>query len=146
MLTDKNGPVKPLEIELWAHSGDKQTELIAAGGGAGLGADRVKTEQKFEDISTICGPEGYQFTEAMTAGLYSWYNSSDPDNTWYWSSQYIPETPTGAGGNVQCYLLPLQFPGTRSTPSSTRQWRSSIRTSARRRISRPRSCSTSRRR
>ncbi|HET9660702.1 MAG TPA: peptide ABC transporter substrate-binding protein [Thermomicrobiales bacterium] len=109
VLTDKNGPVKPLEIELWAIAGSKQTELIAQVIVQAWQQIGVKAEQKFEDISTIFGPEGYQFTEKMTAGLYSWTNSADPDNTWYWSSQYIPETPTGAGGNVQCYFFPFNF-------------------------------------
>jgi peptide/nickel transport system substrate-binding protein len=109
VLTDKNGPVKPLEIELWAIAGNKQTELIAQVIVQAWQQIGVKAEQKFEDISTIFGPEGYQFTETMTAGLYSWTNSADPDNTWYWSSQYIPETPTGAGGNVQCYFFPFNF-------------------------------------
>ena len=34
---------------------------------------------------------------------------ADPDNTWYWSSQYIPETPTGSGGNVQAFFFPFNF-------------------------------------
>lgn len=109
VLTDRGGPVKPLEIELWAPSGDKQTELIMQVVAQAWGQIGVKTEQKFEDVSTIFGPEGYQFTEKMTAGLYSWFNSSDPDNTWYWSSQYIPETPDGSGGNVQCYFFHFNF-------------------------------------
>jgi peptide/nickel transport system substrate-binding protein len=109
VLTDKNGPVKPLVIELWATSGETQNELILQVVAQAWEQIGVKTEQKFEDVSTIFGPEGYQFTEAMTAGLYSWYNASDPDNTWYWSSQYIPDTPTGSGGNVQSYFFPFNF-------------------------------------
>ena len=107
--TDRGGPVKPLAIELWAPSGDKQNELIMQVVAQAWEQIGVKTEQKFEDVSTIFGPEGYQFTETMTAGLYSWYNSSDPDNTWYWSSQYIPDTPTGVGGNVPAYFFPYNF-------------------------------------
>ena len=109
VLTDRGGPVKPLEIELWAPSGEKQNELILQVVAQAWEEIGIKTEQKFEDVSTIFGPEGYQFTDKMTAGLYAWYNSSDPDNTWYWSSQYIPETPTGAGGNVQAYFFPFNF-------------------------------------
>jgi peptide/nickel transport system substrate-binding protein len=109
VLTDKNGPVKPLMVELWATAGETQNELILQVVAQAWEQIGVKTEQKFEDVSTIFGPEGYQFTDAMTAGLYAWYNTSDPDNTWYWSSQYIPETPTGAGGNVQAYFFPFNF-------------------------------------
>lgn len=107
--TDRGGPVKPLEIELWAISGGKQTELISQVITQAWSQLGVKVEAKFEDVSTIFGPEGYQFTEKMTAGMYSWTNTSDPDNTWYWSSKYIPQTPTGAGGNVQCYFFPFNF-------------------------------------
>lgn len=109
VLTDKNGPVKPLAIELWAPAGEQQNELILQVVAQAWDQIGVKTEQKFEDVSTIFGPEGYQFTEAMTAGLYSWYNGADPDNTWYWSSMYIPDSPTGAGGNVQAYFFPFNF-------------------------------------
>ena len=109
VLTDRGGPVKPLEIEMWAPSGEKQTELVMQVVAQAWEQIGVKTQQKFEDVSTIFGPEGYQFTEKMTAGLYAWFNSSDPDNTWYWSSQYIPDTPTGAGGNVQCYFFQFNF-------------------------------------
>lgn len=109
VLTDRGGPVKPLEIELWAPSGEKQNELILQVVAQAWEQIGIKTEQKFEDVSTIFGPEGYQFTDKMTAGLYSWYNAADPDNTWYWSSQYIPDSPTGAGGNVQAYFFPFNF-------------------------------------
>lgn len=109
VLTDRGGPVKPLEIEIWAISGSKQTELVVQVVAQAWEQIGVKVQQKFEDVSTIFGPEGYQFTEKMTAGLYSWFNSSDPDNTWYWSSKYIPDTPTGAGGNVQAYFFRFNF-------------------------------------
>jgi len=109
VLTDRGGPVKALEIEMWAPSGDKQNELIMQVVAQAWEQIGVKTEQKFEDVSTIFGPEGYQFTEKMTAGLYSWFNSSDPDNTWYWSSQYIPKTPEGAGGNVPAFFFRYNF-------------------------------------
>ncbi|MEZ4506892.1 MAG: peptide ABC transporter substrate-binding protein [Thermomicrobiales bacterium] len=108
-MTDKTGPVKPLAIELWAPSGSQENELILQVVAQAWGDIGVKTEQKFEDVSTIFGPEGYQFTEAMTAGMYAWYNTADPDNTWYWSSQYIPDTPTGSGGNVQAYFFHFNF-------------------------------------
>ncbi|MCA9858123.1 MAG: peptide ABC transporter substrate-binding protein [Thermomicrobiales bacterium] len=109
VLTDKSGPVMPLEIEMWTTSGETQNELVMQVVAQAWEQIGVKTEQKFEDVSTIWGPEGYQFTEKMTAGLYAWFNSSDPDNTWYWSSQYIPDTPTGSGGNVQSFFFPFNF-------------------------------------
>ncbi len=107
--TDLGGPVKDLTIELWAPSGDSQNELIIQVVAQSWNEIGIKAEPKFEDVSTIWGPEGYQFTDAMTAALFSWYNSNDPDNTWYWHSKWIPETPEGAGGNLPAFFFPYNF-------------------------------------
>ena len=107
--TDLGGPVKDLTIELWAPSGDSQNELIIQVVAQAWNEIGIKAEPKFEDVSTIWGPEGYQFTDAMTAALFSWYNSNDPDNTWYWHSKWIPETPEGAGGNLPAFFFPYNF-------------------------------------
>jgi peptide/nickel transport system substrate-binding protein len=107
--TDLNGPVKELAIELWAVSGDSQNELILQVISQAWSEIGIRTEARFEDVATIFGPSGYQFTDAMTAGMYSWYNSNDPDNTWYWHSKWIPETPEGAGGNVAAFFFPYNF-------------------------------------
>jgi peptide/nickel transport system substrate-binding protein len=107
--TDLNGPVKPLEIELWAPSGDSQNELIVQIVAQAWNEIGVRTAPKFEDVSTIWSPEGYQFTEVMTACLYSWFNSNEPDDMFYWHSDYIPATPDGAGGNTPAYFFPFNF-------------------------------------
>ena len=107
--TDLNGPVKDLVIELWAPSGDAQNELIVQVIAQSWNELGVRTEPKFEDVSTIWSPEGYQFTEAMTACLYSWFNSNEPDSMFYWHSDYIPQTPDGAGGNTPAYFFPFNF-------------------------------------
>jgi peptide/nickel transport system substrate-binding protein len=65
--------------------------------------------QKNEDISTIWGPNGYQFTQAMTAAYFSWQNSVDPDDAYYWSSTQIPTSPTGTGGNLPAYFHKYTF-------------------------------------
>ena len=69
----------------------------------------MKTTPQFQDISTIWGPEGYQFTDKMTACLYSWSNSNDPDDMFYWHSSQIPDSPTGTGGNLPAYFFPYNF-------------------------------------
>ncbi|MGI8475167.1 MAG: ABC transporter substrate-binding protein [Thermomicrobiales bacterium] len=111
--TDPNGPatgpVKPLEIEIWGIAGDtqsQQTVQVIAQSWNQLG---VKATPKFEDVSTIFGPDGYQFNEKMTAGLYSWFNGNDPDDIYYWNSSAVPKTPTGSGGNTPAFFFPFNF-------------------------------------
>jgi peptide/nickel transport system substrate-binding protein len=103
------GETKPFEMEFWYISGDSQSERIAQVIGASWNSIGIKTDLKSESVSTIWGPEGYQFTDKMTAALYSWYNSNDPDDMFYWHSSQIPESPTGSGGNLPAYFFPYNF-------------------------------------
>ena len=110
--TDPNvgdGEVKPLDIELWGLAGDSQAQQIVQVIAQSWNAIGVKTTPQFQDISTIWGPEGYQFTDKMTACLYSWSNSNDPDDMFYWHSSQIPDSPTGTGGNLPAYFFPYNF-------------------------------------
>jgi peptide/nickel transport system substrate-binding protein len=108
--TDRSGPVKPFRMELWYIAGDSVTQQIAQVITQSWNSVGIETEAFSEDISTIWGPEGYQFTpDKMTAGMYSWSNVNDPDNMYYWHSSQVPPTPTGAGGNVLAYFFPLNF-------------------------------------
>jgi peptide/nickel transport system substrate-binding protein len=104
-----DGEVKPLDIELWFTSGDTESERICQVVAQSWNSIGVKTTVLNQDISTIWGPEGYQFTERMTGGLYSWGNSNDPTDKFYWHSDDIPDTPTGAGGNVPAYFHKYSF-------------------------------------
>jgi len=111
--TDPNAPgtgdVKPFEMEIWGIAGDTQSQQICQVIAQSWNELGVKTEAKFEDVSTIWGPEGYQFTDKMTACLYSWFNSNDPDDAFYWHSDQIPSTPTGSGGNLLAYFHKFNF-------------------------------------
>lgn len=111
--TDPNGPAtgpeKPFEMEIWGISGDSQSQQICQVVAQAWNELGVKTEAKFEDVSTIWGPEGYQFTDKMTACLYSWFNANDPDDMFYWHSSQIPDSPTGSGGNLPAYFHPYNF-------------------------------------
>jgi peptide/nickel transport system substrate-binding protein len=69
----------------------------------------VEADLNFQDIRTIWGPEGYQFTEVETAGAYSWFNGNDPDNTFYWHSSQIPDDPQGTGGNLVAYFNEFDY-------------------------------------
>ena len=111
--TDPNGPatgpVKKFEMEIWGIAGDTQSQQICEVISQSWNEIGVKTEAKFEDVSTIWGPEGYQFTDKMTACLYSWFNSNDPDDAFYWHTDQIPSTPTGSGGNLLAYFHKFNF-------------------------------------
>ena len=100
---------KKFEMELWATTGSAETQQIVqviAQSWNGIG---IKTSPQFQDVSTIWGPEGYQFTDKMTACFYSWFNSNDPDDMFYWHSSQIPDSPTGTGGNLPAYFHEYNF-------------------------------------
>ena len=58
-----DGEVKPLEIELWFVSGNTDSERVCQVVAQSWNSIGVKTTVKNQDVSTIWGPEGYQFTE-----------------------------------------------------------------------------------
>jgi peptide/nickel transport system substrate-binding protein len=108
--TDRGGPVKEFRMEYWHISGDSIEDQIAQVIAQSWNEVGIPTEVKSEDVSTIWSPDGYQFDpETMTACKYSWFNSNDPDNMYYWHSSQIPPDPTGAGGNAIAYFFPLNF-------------------------------------
>jgi len=97
-------------MEFWYIAGDPTTAQIAQVIAQSWNSIGIKTETKSEDVSTIWGPDGYQWNpDTMTACMYSWFNSNDPDNMYYWHSSQIPPDPLGAGGNVVAYFFPLNF-------------------------------------
>ncbi|MCL6509529.1 MAG: peptide ABC transporter substrate-binding protein [Anaerolineae bacterium] len=101
-ILEKDG--QPFVIEHWIVAGDqlnKQIQQVIAASWRQLGID---VQEREEDIKTIWGPNGYQFTQAMTAALYSWTNANDPDDMFYWHSSQIPPDPTGTGGNLPAYF------------------------------------------
>jgi peptide/nickel transport system substrate-binding protein len=105
-----DGEVRPFDMQIWAISGDAQTQQIVQVIEQAWIQLGVKTTTHFQDVSTIWGPEGYQFDpETMTACLYAWYNGNDPDDMFYWHSSQIPDSPTGTGGNLLAYFNPFNF-------------------------------------
>lgn len=105
----RTGPVKKFEMELWGLAGDEQNNRTCQVIAQAWNQIGIKTEAKFEDTSTIWGPNGYQFTDKMTASLWSWFNGNDPDDQFYWNSAQVPKTPTSAGGNVPAYFFKYNF-------------------------------------
>jgi peptide/nickel transport system substrate-binding protein len=103
----KNG--QPFNLQLWYISGsatDEQVNVILKFYWSKLG---IKIDLHQQNVSTIFGPSGPQFTKQMTGISYSWYNNNDPDDRLYWNSAQIPKTPTSPGGNVPAYFYPYGF-------------------------------------
>jgi ABC-type transport system substrate-binding protein len=69
----------------------------------------VKVDLHHQDVNTIFGANGPQFTHQMTGVNYSWFNGNDPDDKFYWNSTEIPSSPTGAGGNDVGYFYRFSF-------------------------------------
>jgi len=101
-ILQKNGA--QLNIQYWIPSGDQETSEVQQIVTASWKQIGVGVTDHQEDIKSIWGPNGYQFTHAMTAGGYSWFNSNDPDDSFYWNSSQIPKTPTGSGGDAPEYF------------------------------------------
>lgn len=99
----------PFEVEIWGLAGDALDEQICQVVAQSWNSIGVKSEVFIQDISTIWGPEGYQFTDKMTAALYTWSNTNDPDDKYYWHSEAIPSNPVGTGGNLVAYFFPFNF-------------------------------------
>lgn len=105
-----DGEVKPLEIELWGIAGDSGQQQIIQVIEQAWKQLGVKTSTNFQDVTTLWGPEGYQWNpDTMTACLYSWFNENDPDDMYYWHSSQIPADPTGTGGNAIAYFHHFNF-------------------------------------
>ncbi len=104
-----DGEVKPLDLELWYLTGSTNAERIAQVIAQSWNSIGVKTTVFNQDPSTIWGPEGYAFSEKMNGCLYSWTNSNDPSDWFYWHSDSIPQTPTGSGGNYPPFFYPYNF-------------------------------------
>lgn len=106
-ILEKDG--QPLVIEHWVPSGDEQTRRVQQVIAASWRKLGIQVDEREEDIKSIWGPNGYQFTKAMTAGQYSWTNGNDPDDMFYWHSSQIPSDPTGTGGNVIGFFQQFDF-------------------------------------
>jgi peptide/nickel transport system substrate-binding protein len=104
---EKDG--QPLIIEHWIPSGDEGTKRVQQVIAASWRKLGIQVDERDEDIKSIWGPNGYQFTDKLTAGQYSWTNGNDPDSMFYWHSSQIPADPTGTGGNLLAYFQKFDF-------------------------------------
>lgn len=105
-----DGETKVLEVELWGIAGDTSQQQIIQVIEQAWKQAGIKATSHFQDVSTLWGPEGYQWNpDTMTACLYAWFNGNDPDDMFYWHSSQIPDSPTGSGGNALAYFHPFNF-------------------------------------
>lgn len=100
---------EPFTIEIWAIAGDTLAEQTVAMIAESWGALGILAIPRFGDASSLWGPMGYQFSDRMTAALYTWTNANDPDNMYYWHSSQIPLSPTAGGGNLPAFFYPYNF-------------------------------------
>jgi peptide/nickel transport system substrate-binding protein len=98
-----------LEIDLWAVAGDERARLIVESIAAAWNAIGVSTLPRFAPPAELWGPLGYQFSDRMTACLYTWTNANDPDDLFYWHSSQIPASPGGSGNNLPAFFYPYSF-------------------------------------
>lgn len=98
-----------LVIELWGVAGDRLAEQIIGLVAESWNQIGVMTIPRFEAPASLWGPMGYQFSDQMTAALYTWTNANDPDDLYYWHSSQIPTSPTASGGNVTAFFYPYEF-------------------------------------
>lgn len=100
---------EPFLIELWAVAGEPLAERIVDLIAASWGEIGVGVVPRFGDAATLWGPMGYQFSDRMSAALYTWTNANDPDDMFYWHSSQIPLSPTAPGGNLPAFFYPYRF-------------------------------------
>ena len=70
----------------------------------------IKTSVNVQDVSTLWGPDGYQWNDKMTACLYSWFNSNDPDDVFYWNYEQHSRQPDRQRRQRPRLLLSLLVP------------------------------------
>jgi peptide/nickel transport system substrate-binding protein len=100
---------KRFEIDLWAVQEDDQARAILEMIAAEWNAIGVSTLTQFAPPADLWGPLGYQFSDRMTGGLFTWTNANDPDDLYYWHSSQIPLSPGTSGGNLPAFFYPYGF-------------------------------------
>jgi len=99
----------PFRIELWGLAADPDTDAMLPLIATAWSEIGVAVRVRQADASVLWGPLGYQFSDQMTACLYTWTNGVDPDDLFYWHSSQIPTSPTAPGGNTPAFFHPYGF-------------------------------------
>lgn len=123
---------KPFTMEYWIPSGDQLNSSVMQVIAASWRKLGIQVTTHTQDIKTIFGANGYQFNKKMTAGGYSWFNTDDPDDRFYWNSADIPKSPTGTGGDVPEYFY--KYPWQKKIDALTNQGAKTVDPTARKKI------------
>ncbi len=100
----------PFVMTLYAVSGDPVTQQVVQVIDSSWAQLGIKMNPPgFQDANALYSPNGPQFNKNMTGLLYSWFNSIDPTDTYFWNSSQIPTNPQGGGGNIVCYFNKFSF-------------------------------------
>jgi peptide/nickel transport system substrate-binding protein len=100
---------KRFEIDLWGVEDDERARAILDLVAASWSEIGISTLVRTAPADELWGPLGYQFSDRMTACLYTWTNANDPDDLFYWHSSQIPTHPGGSGGNLPAFFYPFSF-------------------------------------
>lgn len=98
-----------LRIALWSVQGDAFSRQANARLAQEWGALGVGVTLHTAPAAQVFGPLGPQFSRAMTGITYGWTNGDDPDDRFYWNSDYIPASPSAPGGNASAYFYRFSF-------------------------------------
>jgi peptide/nickel transport system substrate-binding protein len=105
-ILEKDG--KPLKIEYYAGSGDKQALLVQQAVSASWRKLGVDVEELQQEIRLWATADGMFYRKAMTANQYEWFNSIDPENMFFWHTSFTPKEPGGVGGNFPAVFNPYE--------------------------------------
>jgi peptide/nickel transport system substrate-binding protein len=105
-ILEKDG--KPLKIEYYTGSGDKQAALVQQAVAASWRKLGVDVEELQQEIRQWATADGMFYRKAMTANQYEWFNAIDPENMFFWHSSFVPKEPGGMGGNLPAVFNPYE--------------------------------------
>jgi len=104
---------KPLAINLWSDTNTSDDKLIAQVIKNAWSKVGVDTTIKLIDSSILFGSHTGPINgddrlskTSTNAGLYTWFTSGDPDDSYFWASNQIPSKTQSSGGNTTGYKNP----------------------------------------
>ena len=104
---------KPLSITLYGDAGSGDNKLTIqilqqfwAKAGIGAVPKLLAVSLLFSATSGPLGDPNRLSFPSTNAVLYSWFNSPEPDDSYYWASNQIPNQKSPAGGNADGYVSP----------------------------------------
>jgi len=104
---------KPLSINLWGDAGNSDSKLtlqVLKQAWSKVGIDTslkpVATSLLFSATTGPLGDPNRLSFPSTNAVLYDWIASAEPDDSYFWASNQIPNKKSPAGGNADGYVNP----------------------------------------